>query len=89
MGCASSQDYVLSEKQVDCKYEHIRHIDSGTYGRVILARNRRTSSEVAIKYIPREEINKYVRAEVLNLSMCRHPQIIQFREASFCVPHLP
>lgn len=85
MGCIHSQSLVLSKREVDNKYEEIRHLDSGTYGRVYLAKDRRTSEEVAIKYISREDINKYVRAEVLNLSICRHPQVIAFKE----VRHLP
>ncbi len=81
MGCIYSQDVpVLSEQQVNDKYEHIKHLDSGTYGRVYLAKDKRTSTQVAIKYISREDVNKYVRAEVLNLSICRHPQVIQFLE---------
>ena len=80
MGCSHSQDLTLSEREVNSKYEHIRHLDSGTYGRVYLAKDKRTCQEVAIKYISRKDINKYVRAEVINLSICRHPQVIEFRE---------
>lgn len=72
----------MTEAQVQLKYETKRHLDTGTYGTVFLARDRASAEDVAIKYISRKQINKYVEAEVLNFSICRHPQIIQFREVS-------
>ena len=43
-------------------------------------RDKRSGEVVAIKAIPRANIDRFVIEEVQNLSKCHHPQIIQFRE---------
>jgi len=63
------------------KYDKVRDINSGTFGFVQLARDRRTGELVAVKFIERgEKISRYVEREILNHRCLHHPHIIRFRE---------
>eukprot|EP00798_Chlamydomonas_sp_ICE-L_P021897 gene21897-28937_t len=62
------------------KYEKIRDLGSGSFGLVVQARNKITGADVAIKFIERGRVNKYVVAEVLNHRQLCHPRVIQFKE---------
>eukprot|EP00775_Hariotina_reticulata_P011453 gene11453-11599_t len=62
------------------KYVKLHTLGKGSFGFVLQARNTETQEVVAIKLLPRAEVNKYVEAEIVNHSLMRHPHIIQFKE---------
>lgn len=70
------------------KYETIQALGRGTFGCVYLARNVETQELVAIKLLPRAEVNKYVEAEIVNHSLLRHPHVIQFKEVFLTSNHI-
>jgi len=63
------------------KYEKVRDLNSGTFGFVQLARDRRTGELLAVKFIERgEKISRYVEREILNHRCLHHPHIVRFKE---------
>ena len=78
-------DDMLGESR---KYEKIQVLGRGTFGCVYLARNVETQELVAIKMLPRGEVNKYVEAEIVNHSLLRHPHVIQFKEVFLTSRHI-
>lgn len=62
------------------KYERLQSLGKGSFGYVLLAKNRVTGELAAIKFLKRSEINKYVEGEIVNHSLLRHPHVIQFKE---------
>ncbi|GAX76464.1 hypothetical protein CEUSTIGMA_g3909.t1 [Chlamydomonas eustigma] len=62
------------------KYEKVKMLGQGSFGFVVLARNKLTGKSAAIKLLQRMSMNKYVEAEILNHSKLRHPHVIQFKE---------
>lgn len=71
------------------RYQKIRDINSGSYGRVQLAIDLITNEQVAIKLVERGcKITKYVERELINHSHLLHPHIVQFREVFLTRDHL-
>lgn len=65
----------------DSSYEVLRNLNSGTFGFVVLAHDKRSKENVAIKFLERgEKITKYVEREILNHRVLNHPHIIKFKE---------
>ncbi|GAX76465.1 hypothetical protein CEUSTIGMA_g3910.t1 [Chlamydomonas eustigma] len=62
------------------KYEKVGVLGNGSFGFVILARNKLTGKTAAIKVLWRTSMDKYVEAEILNHSKLRHAHVIQFQE---------
>lgn len=63
-------------------------LGQGTFGFVQLAENVEDGQSVAIKFIKRTSLNKYVENEILNHSRLRHPHVIQFREVFLTDHHI-
>lgn len=63
------------------KYQKVRDLNSGTFGFVLLAIDKNTSRQCAIKFIERgDKVTKYVEREILNHRCLLHPHIVQFKE---------
>lgn len=61
------------------RYTKIQTLGKGSFGFVQLARNW-NQEMVAIKFLKRGDVNKYVEAEIVNHSLLRHPHVIQFKD---------
>ena len=61
-------------------YHRKSFLDAGGSGDVYLEEDIRSKEMVAVKYIPRDRINRHVKREILNFTLCQHPKIISFRE---------
>ncbi|KAL4434846.1 hypothetical protein ABPG77_005373 [Micractinium sp. CCAP 211/92] len=72
------------------RYERVRDLNSGSYGSVVLALDKLTGQEVAIKYIERgaEKITKYVEREIINHMKLRHPHVVELKEVFLTDAHL-
>ncbi|CAL8464979.1 g4514 [Coccomyxa elongata] len=64
------------------RYQTVKYLSSGSYGFVVLARDRTSGSSVAIKFIERlkGKITKNVEREILNHSILIHPHVVRFEE---------
>lgn len=62
------------------RYRTLDMLGTGSFGFVQRARNVTTGQQVAIKFIKRSDVNKYVESEIMNHSLLRHPHVIQFKE---------
>jgi serine/threonine-protein kinase SRK2 len=64
------------------KYQYVSTLGKGAFGFVQLAKNTHIESQelVAIKFLRRTDVNKYVEAEIVNHSLLRHPHVIHFKE---------
>ena len=67
------------------KYEIVRELGTGSYGKVLLARNRRTKEQVAIKEIQVANLTPEARdkamQEVELLRSLDHPNIVRLRDS--------
>jgi serine/threonine protein kinase len=69
------------------RYQKIRDINSGSYGRVQLAIDLITNEQVAIKLVERGcKITKYVERELINHSHLLHPHIVQVNKFHEILP---
>lgn len=63
------------------KYKKLKDINRGAFGVVVLAEERTSGEQVAIKFIKRgPKVTKYVLREILNHRSLIHPHIVQFKE---------
>jgi len=63
------------------KYKKLKEINRGAFGVVVLAEERATGNQVAIKFIKRgPRVTKYVLREIVNHRSLIHPHIVQFKE---------
>lgn len=62
------------------KYEFVKCLGKGSFGDVLLARNKASGESVAVKCLQRSKVSKYVEGEIVNHSRLRHPFVIQFKE---------
>lgn len=62
------------------RYETVQLLGKGSFGFVQLAKNVETGDMVAIKFLKRGDVNKYVESEIMNHSLLRHPHVVQFKE---------
>lgn len=67
------------------KYQKVKSLGKGSFGFVQLGKVIATGELVAIKFLKRGDVNKYVEAEIVNHSLLRHPHVIQFKEV-FLLP---
>ncbi len=66
-----------------CFVLQIQDLNRGSYGFVVLARNRATGEEFALKFIERgQKITQAVEREILNHKKLHHPFVIEL-EAVF------
>lgn len=78
-------DSAASKLDIKHRFEITAKLGSGTYGKVSLAYDHKTESEVAVKLIKKSAIeNKQdlirIRREIRIMSMLKHPNIIQIYE---------
>ncbi|KAF6161284.1 hypothetical protein GIB67_009171 [Kingdonia uniflora] len=67
------------------KYEDRGVLGKGNFGMAKLMQNKVTKEYVAVKLLNRgKKIDNNVEREILIHRSCRHPNITQFKEASFC-----
>jgi hypothetical protein len=66
----------------DSDFDNWKLVGEGGFGGVFSATLKQTGQIWAIKKIPREEIDRYVRGECINLAKCNHSQIITYKDVS-------
>lgn len=78
---------LIEDEYINSKYDQIKFLGKGGFGRVILAKDKKTKLKVAIKYIDFERMNKdtikKVKQEGDLLSELKHKNIIKFKEFSY------
>ncbi|KAI8474640.1 MAG: ser/thr kinase [Monoraphidium minutum] len=63
------------------RYQYVRDLGEGSFGKVVLATDRGTGEQVAIKKLMRQHLDtRMLEAEVINHSSLFHPHVIRFRE---------
>nr|KJB48775.1 hypothetical protein B456_008G095200 [Gossypium raimondii] len=67
------------------KYEVVKDLGAGNFGVARLLRHKGTKELVAMKYIERG--HKNVAREIINHRSLRHPNIIQFKEATIVIEY--
>ncbi|CAK0785491.1 hypothetical protein CVIRNUC_008700 [Coccomyxa viridis] len=72
------------------KYVTLKYLSEGSFGFVVLAKERTTGKQVAIKFMERTEgkMTKNVERELLNHSMLIHPHVVRFEECFLTDKHL-
>ncbi|KAL4425747.1 hypothetical protein ABPG75_009763 [Micractinium tetrahymenae] len=72
------------------RYQKVQDLARGAFGFVVLALDRSTGEQVALKFIERgpQHINKYVEREIANHMKLRHPHIVGLREVFLTKTHL-
>lgn len=71
------------------RYELVKDIGSGNFGKARLMRDKNTNELVAVKYIERgEKIDENVQREIINHRSLRHPNIVRFKEVILTPTHL-
>ncbi|CAK8686850.1 unnamed protein product [Clavelina lepadiformis] len=83
--CASPVRRHNHRHNVKHRYDFIRTLGKGTYGKVKLARHKERNELVAVKAIKKDKIKdnedlKHIRREIDIMSTIRHPHIIQIYE---------
>lgn len=71
-----------------CRFDIIKKLGQGTYGKVQLGINKETGQEVAIKTIKKSKIESEadlvrIRREIQIMSSVQHPNIIHIYEGSY------
>ncbi|KIY99114.1 kinase [Monoraphidium neglectum] len=63
------------------RYAYVKDLGEGSFGKVVLATDRETGEQVAIKKLTRQYLDtRLLEAEVVNHSSLYHPHVIRFRE---------
>lgn len=72
------------------RYRTIRHINKGSFGFVVLARNLETNEEVAVKLtrVDSESDMKHSHREIMNHQQLLHPHVVQLKEVFALPPYL-
>jgi len=69
------------ELKGEARYELIRELGKGNFGQAMLAKDKLTGEQVAIKFLPRgSQITRHVEREILNHRTLQHPNVVSFRE---------
>ena len=73
---------------ISVRFDLVRKLGQGTYGKVQLGVNKETGQEVAIKTIKKAKIETEadlvrIRREIQIMSSVRHPNIIHIYEGNF------
>lgn len=74
---------------INSRFDIVRKLGQGTYGKVQLGINKKTGQEVAIKTIKKCKIESEadlirIRREVQIMSSVRHPNIVHIYEGKLC-----
>lgn len=87
---AGARPSLGSELQGHDVYEKIRDLNRGSFGMVVLARDKETNELFALKFIERgpQKISRYVHREIANHMKLRHPHVISLREVFLTQQHL-
>lgn len=75
---------------VFCRFDIIKKLGQGTFGKVQLGINKETGQEVAIKTIKKSKIESEadlirIRREIQIMSSVQHPNIIHIYEGNFSI----
>lgn len=64
------------------RYKALKVLGSGSFGTVVLALDKETKEEVAIKLLARgpNSITRHVQRELVNHSVLKHPHIVELKE---------
>lgn len=78
-------NYIYIYYIILCRFDIVRKLGQGTYGKVQLGINKKTGQEVAIKTIKKCKIESEadlirIRREVQIMSSVRHPNIVHIYE---------
>ncbi|KAK9812520.1 hypothetical protein WJX73_005534 [Symbiochloris irregularis] len=69
------------------RYQKVADLAKGTFGLVVLALDRKTSRQVAIKFIERgQKVTKNVLREIINHKRLNHPHVVRLQEV-FLTPY--
>ena len=75
---------MIEDEYINSKYNQIKFLGEGGFGKVILAKDKNTNSKVAIKYIDFEEMNQDAIEKVIQeghlLFKIKHKNIIKFKD---------
>ncbi len=63
-------------------FTYVRELGRGAFGSVVLALDASTQQPVAVKKIPRAQVQGYTESELINHSMLRHPHIVRFHQVN-------
>ena len=78
---------MIEDEYINSKYNQIRALGEGGFGRVILAKEKNTNLKVAIKYIDFEEMDSDGIEKVIQeghlLFKFKHKNIIKFKDFSY------
>jgi protein kinase X len=88
---ASSKSVEVKSKVLLSEFEFIKTIGTGSFGRVKLARHKKTNKIYAIKMLKKAEIIKlkqmdHIYSEYTILSMLNHPFIVELKGISVADP---
>lgn len=88
--CSLSPFHFLSFSLSLCRFDIIKKLGQGTYGKVQLGMNKDTGQEVAIKTIKKSKIEAEadlvrIRREVQIMSSVQHPNIIHIYEGIYAL----
>ena len=73
---------IILDEFINCKYNQVKFLGEGSYGKVILSEDKVTKSKVAIKYIDFSKMSEYEKDKILQegqiLFKVEHKNIIRF-----------
>ena len=69
------------------RYRREMELGSGTFGAVRCYTDTQTGERVAVKFIDRSSMTKYMEREILNHHALMHPNVIRFKARSHACMH--
>ena len=85
---SSVSDSLLQHQDLTDQYQVLRELGSGTYGKVVLARCRRTDTQVALKMLPRPatKIKDFLREFNYSYYLSPHRAVLNTYDVAFETP---